>query len=80
MEIPTVADALVIAFQEFPALKTACPEVHGELIAVQQALEDVSGEKYDDAWGKVKGIGSPLPLFPMETVYQGTGCLLQKRG
>ncbi len=58
LEIPTVADALVVAFQEFPALKTASPEVHGELIAVQQALADVSGEKYDDAWGKVKGIGA----------------------
>ena len=54
----TVADALVIAFQEFPALKTARPEAHGELLAVQQALEDVSGERYDDAWGKVKGIGA----------------------
>ncbi len=58
LEIPTVADALVVAFQEFPALKTACPAVHGELIAIQQALADVSGEKYDDAWGKVKGIGT----------------------
>ena len=58
MEIPTVADALVVAFQEFPALKTACPGVHGELTAIQQALADVSGEKYDDAWGKVKGIGA----------------------
>ena len=58
LEIPTVADALVVAFQEFPALKTAYPEVHGELIAIQQALADVSGEKYDDAWGRVKGIGA----------------------
>ncbi|MEK7700089.1 MAG: hypothetical protein AAB332_06770 [Planctomycetota bacterium] len=57
-EMSTVADALVIAFQEFPALKTARPEAHGELLAVQQALEDVSGERYDDAWGKVKGIGA----------------------
>lgn len=57
-EMSTVADALVIAFQEFPALKAASPELHGELLAVQQALEDVSVEKYDDAWGKVKGIGA----------------------
>ena len=57
-EMSTVADALVVAFQELPALKTTCPEVHGELIAVQQALEDVAVERYDNAWGRVKGIGA----------------------
>lgn len=55
-ESPLVADALVIAFREFPQLKSASPAVYEELCAVRQALEDVSAERYEDAWLKAKGI------------------------
>lgn len=56
-ESPLVADALVIAFQEFPQLKSAGPVLYEELRAVQQALEDISAERYEEAWLKVKKIG-----------------------
>ena len=55
---PLVADTLVIAFREFPRLKQICPEIHEELYAVRQALEDISAEKYEDGWLRVKGIGA----------------------
>lgn len=55
-ESPLIADTLVIAFREFPQIKSLCPEIYEELSAVQQALEDVSAEQYEDAWLKVKKI------------------------
>ncbi len=55
-ELPRVADALVIVFQEFPQLKSACPEIDEELCAVQHALEDISAERYEEAWLKAKKI------------------------
>lgn len=55
-ESSLATDALVVSFQEFPQLKSNCPEIYEELHAVQQALEDVSSERYEDAWLKVKKI------------------------
>jgi len=52
-----VADALVVAFREFPLLKSAHHEIYEELCAAQQALEDICAERYDDAWLKAKKIG-----------------------
>lgn len=55
-ESSRVADALVVAFREFPQLKSICPNIYEELCAVRQALEDVSAERYEEAWLKAKRI------------------------
>ncbi len=55
-ESSLVADALVVAFREFPLLESAHPGMYEELRAVQQALEDICAERYDDAWFKAREI------------------------
>lgn len=55
-ELPQIADALVVAFQEFPQLKSSSLTIYEELCAIQQSLEDVSSERYEEAWLKVKKI------------------------
>ncbi|MFV1975371.1 MAG: tetratricopeptide repeat protein [Candidatus Scalindua sp.] len=53
---PDVADAFILAFEDFPQLKISCPGIYEEIIAVQHALENISAEKFDDAWSGVKKV------------------------
>ncbi len=51
-----VADAFVLAFEDFPQLKISCPGIYEDITVIQHALEDISAEKFEDAWVGVKQI------------------------
>ncbi|MEK7242700.1 MAG: hypothetical protein AAB112_00840, partial [Thermodesulfobacteriota bacterium] len=53
----TLADALVIAFEDIPELQENHPDLHRELLAVRTALEHLGAERFADAQNEVKAIG-----------------------
>jgi tetratricopeptide (TPR) repeat protein len=53
---PEVADVIVLAFEDFPQLNISCPGVHEDIAAIQHALENISAERFEDAWSWVKNI------------------------
>lgn len=53
---PEVADAFVLTFENIPQLKISCPEIYEDIIAIQHALENISAERFEDAWAGVKKI------------------------
>jgi hypothetical protein len=52
----TMADALVIAFEDLPRFQEEHPELYEELTAVRKALEYVCAERLTDALGALKPI------------------------
>ena len=53
---PDVADTFILTFDDFPQLKTACPGIYEDIIAIQHALKDISAERFEDAWAGVKKV------------------------
>ncbi len=53
---PEVADAFILAFEDFPQLKISCPGIYEDIIAIQHALKDISAERFEDAWAGVKKV------------------------
>jgi len=53
----SLADALVIAFEDIPELQENHPDLHRELLAVRTALEHLGAERFADAQNEVKAIG-----------------------
>lgn len=70
-ESSLVADVLVIAFREFPRLKAVCPKTDEELHAVQHALEDISAERYEDAWLKAQKVTVHSPFSNWKLFIKG---------
>ncbi|MCP5004860.1 MAG: hypothetical protein GY941_13095 [Planctomycetes bacterium] len=54
--IPEVADAFILAFEDFSQLIIPCTEIYENIISVQLALENVSAERFEEAWDMVKKI------------------------
>ncbi len=53
---PDVADTFILAFEDFPQLKISCPGIYEDIIVIQHALEDISAERFEEAWASVKKI------------------------
>jgi len=53
----SLADALVIAFEDIPELQENHPDLHRELLAVRTALVHLSAERFADAQNELKAIG-----------------------
>jgi len=53
---PDVADAFVLAFEDFPQLKISCPGIYEDIAVIQHALKDISTEKFEEAWAGAKQI------------------------
>lgn len=53
----SMADALVIAFENIPELRESHPDMHRELLAVHTALEHLGAERFAEAQKEVKAIG-----------------------
>ena len=58
----SLADALVIAFEEIPELQENHPDLHRELQAVRTALEHLGADRFADAQNEMKAIGRHSPF------------------
>ncbi|MGR3317538.1 MAG: tetratricopeptide repeat protein [Candidatus Anammoxibacter sp.] len=55
-DIIKAADMMVTSFRDFPLLLSSRPELNSELLAVRDAIESVSVEKFDDALDIIRKI------------------------
>ncbi|MGR3218630.1 MAG: tetratricopeptide repeat protein [Candidatus Anammoxibacter sp.] len=55
-DLLNAADMMVMSFSDFPLLSSSRPELNDELLAVKNAIECLSAEKFDDALDMIRNI------------------------